>query len=87
MAGMGKTQAARKRAADSRIRAVCDVPGQRYRVYSNHRAYTVWLNHAASTWECTCAATTVCKHIVRVMDREEERIKLEALEHEQRSSS
>jgi hypothetical protein len=84
-AGQTVAQRARQRARESRLRAVYHEPpngAPYYVVYnlSGHRKYLVW--HAFGAWQCNCEAGKAkqfCKHIARVRDREERRIKQEAL--------
>lgn len=92
------SQRARKRATASRLRAIYHAPKHdrtgtqpthgHYTVYNltNHNKYTVWYNVHRGTWECTCptnSSTTRCKHVQRVLDREERRIRKEALADDQ----
>lgn len=92
---MTVAERARKRASQSRIRAVYHAPNQDrvtgiftegwYRVYNltRHVAYTVVRVNDA--WHCTCPAISNrqrCKHVQRVLDREERRIKQEAIANE-----
>lgn len=72
---------ARQRARTDHIRAYVRNPGKLYHVWSRGRKYVVWYNYHVNEWHCTCPATTVCKHLVRVKDREERRIRQEALDH------
>lgn len=86
---MTDSERARKRATESRLRAYCKIPGRWYTVrnLSSGTKYTVWylVSHIAGqygTWECTCPTNNRdkrCKHVQRVMDREEQRIRQEAL--------
>lgn len=87
-----KQQRARKRATQSRLRAMLryvDKNGHGlYKVWNltKHVVYTVWWNNHEGWYECTCKANNLavrCKHVQRVMDREEKRVKLEALKDEQ----
>lgn len=79
------SQRARQRATESRLRAIYHEPsnGQPYYVVYNlkqHHKYIVWLS--LGVWRCTCEAGkagTRCKHVQRVLDREERRVKQEAL--------
>lgn len=89
---------ARVRATNSRLRAIYHAPtvdrvsgrmreAGYYTVYNLDKRvhYTVWFNTLREAWECTCQANnlkTRCKHSQRVMDREEKRIRKEALESE-----
>lgn len=78
-------QRARKRATESRLRAYRKSE-LRYEVWNlkNGKLYHVWYNLHRSypAWECTCVTNNRdyrCKHVQRVMDREEKRIRQEAL--------
>lgn len=78
------SQRARTRATTSKLRAYCHSPGLWYDVWNltKHVKYNVWYNIYIGKWECTCPANNRdvrCKHVQRVMDREEKRIRLEAL--------
>ncbi len=78
-------QRARQRARESRIRAVhktTSIGTRYYTVYNlkDHRRYAV--TQYNGVWVCHCEAAKAqlrCKHIQRVMDREEKRTKREAL--------
>ena len=90
------SERARARATDSRLRAIYHAPTMDrvtgrmreagyYTVYnlSKHVKYIVWYNTLREAFECTCPANnlhTRCKHVQRVMDREEQRIRKEALD-------
>lgn len=79
------SERARKRATTSRLRAVhrTSRDGTRYyKVYnlSKHVSYLVF--RSVGVWRCNCEAGkagVLCKHVVRVRDREEKRTKEEAL--------
>lgn len=86
-----KTQLENSRAAArrDRIRAYVRVPGKNYDVFSKGTRYRVWYNYNTLEWECTCPYQPSyryperrCKHIVRVKDREEARIRKESLAYE-----
>jgi hypothetical protein len=92
------SERARVRATSSRLRAIYHAPtfdrvrgvvreAGYYTVYNldKHVHYTVWFNTLREAWECTCQANnlkTRCKHVQRVMDREDKRVKQEALQDE-----
>lgn len=80
---MSTTQIRRQRARATRIRAYVRTPGKWYQVWSNGTKYIVWHDSRKDKWECTCRSRVKCKHIQRVEDREEKRIRKEALEYEQ----
>lgn len=78
-------QRARKRATQSRLRAHRKSE-LRYEVknLNTGKLYHVWYNLHRSypAWECTCLTNNRdyrCKHVQRVMDRKEHRIRVEAL--------
>jgi hypothetical protein len=85
------SQRARRRATESRLRAYYHAPKREgnhgYYVVHNLRTgakYIVWYNVHRNfpAWECECATNNLkqrCKHVQRVMDREERRVKQEAL--------
>lgn len=73
---------ARQRARESRLRAICNLPGRWYTVWNLTKRvkYLVWFNVHRDDWECTCRtnnAQHICKHVARVKDREERRVKRE----------
>jgi hypothetical protein len=80
------SERARQRATDSRLRAimVTKQDGTRYYIVHNlrsHAKYLVSLHYGA--WMCHCEAAkaqTRCKHLQRVLDREERRTKQEAIQ-------
>lgn len=90
-----ESERARSRATNSHLRAIYHAPAfdrvkgvlstyGYYRVHNlkTHAQYTVWYNLHREAWECTCPSNnlkTRCKHQQRVMDREEKRIRNEAL--------
>lgn len=85
-----KSAAARARARESRLRAVYHAPKNNeqgwYAVHNlvKHVHYSVWYNENTRAWECTCKTNNLharCKHVQRVLDREEQRIRREALAH------
>ena len=83
------SERARRRATESRLRAYYKPPTNendfpRYDVWNltKHVKYVVWWNRHRNAWECTCLANNLrhlCKHVARVRDREEKRVKEEAL--------
>lgn len=97
MATQTIAQSARKRASHSRIRAYVKYPTMaqivangedmpRYEVHNltNGKTYTVWWNYHRKAWECTCPTNNLkarCKHVQRVMDREDKRARTEALKN------
>jgi hypothetical protein len=82
------SERARQRATISRLRAIHHTApdGTRYYVVYNlkdHKKYVVQRNEDyVQLWVCHCEAAkagTRCKHVQRVLDREEARTKQEAL--------
>lgn len=87
------SERARKRATESRLRAIYhaqaynragEITAAYYTVYNlrDHRKYTVGYNDSLGRWVCHCEAAKAqsrCKHVQRVLDREEKRIRAEAL--------
>lgn len=80
------SERARKRATQSRLRAICNTPGKWYTVHNltSGSKYIVWYSVTTTPqhWECTCHTNSLqhrCKHVQRVLDREERRNRQEAL--------
>lgn len=79
------SERARRRATQSRLRAIAHATntGARYYIVYNltaGRKYTVSQHNGAWTCHCEAAkARTRCKHLQRVLDREEARTRREAL--------
>jgi len=84
-ANMTTSARARQRATQSRLRAIIHITddGTRYYVVHNlkeGRRYVV--GRVGEHWVCHCEASKAglrCKHLQRVLDREEVRTKQEAL--------
>lgn len=79
------SERARVRATQDRIRAVRHTTPSGiiyYKVYSLKARTKYLVLPVADEWRCTCEAGKahkLCKHLVRVRDREEKRTKEEAL--------
>jgi len=84
------SQRARQRATESRLRAIYHKPTKaEHGWYTVHnlrtgRKYKVWyqIHGNYPGWVCECQAGRAhqrCKHVQRVLDREEQRVKQEAL--------
>lgn len=66
--------------------ARCLEAGKRYTVYSDSgKNYLVYYNYDTQRWWCNCwARSLTCRHIKRVQDIEQRRIRIDTRNYEQR---